>query len=134
MTVKSKTIRYNKDGSIDLIELPVRARALARFNWQAVSGGICSWDIATCKLGEQMNPPAPPGHEGMGYVTKIGPGVRGLRKKVTELQVAALPPSAIFRPARRTKFRTCLGRHLLDCGAGLLCGDGARPLPAGAWG
>jgi threonine dehydrogenase-like Zn-dependent dehydrogenase len=42
--------------------------------------GICSWDIATAKLGERMNPKAPPGHEGMGHVIKVGRGVTGLKE------------------------------------------------------
>jgi threonine dehydrogenase-like Zn-dependent dehydrogenase len=39
--------------------------------------GICSWDVATVKGKGNFAHPAPPGHEGVGYVRKIGPGVSG---------------------------------------------------------
>ena len=42
--------------------------------------GICSWDVVTAKLGNQMHPMAPPGHEGVGYVAKIGAGVTDFKE------------------------------------------------------
>ena len=42
--------------------------------------GICSWDLATAKMGSQMYPMAPPGHEGVGYVSKVGAEVAGVKE------------------------------------------------------
>ena len=54
--MKNKTIRYNKGGSIDLIELPVTDPGAGEIQLAGGACGICSRDIATCKLGEQMHP------------------------------------------------------------------------------
>lgn len=75
--MKGQTVRYNRDGRIDLIEIEVGDPGPGEIQLTGGVCGICSWDIATCKLGEKMYPPAPPGHEGMGYVAKIGAGVSG---------------------------------------------------------
>jgi L-iditol 2-dehydrogenase len=76
----STTIRYLADGRIDLYE---KAVADPEPNEVQVTGGacgICSWDVATAKMGERMQPAAPPGHEGVGYVTKVGSDVTGLEE------------------------------------------------------
>ncbi|HIL10409.1 MAG TPA: erythritol/L-threitol dehydrogenase, partial [Candidatus Latescibacteria bacterium] len=39
--------------------------------------GICAWDIQAFKTGSDAPFAAPPGHEGVGYVAKLGPGVEG---------------------------------------------------------
>ena len=75
--MKGQTVRYNNDGSIDLIEIEVGDPGPGEIQLTGGVCGICSWDIASCKLGDKMYPPAPPGHEGMGYVAKIGAGVSG---------------------------------------------------------
>jgi threonine dehydrogenase-like Zn-dependent dehydrogenase len=73
----AKTVRYENDGSISLIEVEVPPPGPGEIQLQGGACGICSWDIATCKLGEKMHPVAPPGHEGVGMVSAIGPGVSG---------------------------------------------------------
>lgn len=78
--MNSTTIRYNNDGSIDLIETDVPEPGVGEVQLEGGACGICSWDIATCKMGEKMYPKAPPGHEGVGYVTKVGPGVTGFQE------------------------------------------------------
>jgi threonine dehydrogenase-like Zn-dependent dehydrogenase len=78
--VKSNTIRYQDDGSIELIELVVADPGEGEIQVQGGACGICSWDIATAKLGSQMHPMAPPGHEGMGHVIKVGRGVSGFKE------------------------------------------------------
>ena len=75
--MQAQSIRYNNDGSIDLIDVDVPDPGRGEIQLTGGVCGICSWDIATCKLGDKMVPMAPPGHEGMGYVTKVGPGVAG---------------------------------------------------------
>ncbi len=73
----AQTIRYASDGSIELIEIDVSDPGYGEIQLTGGVCGICSWDIVTCKLGDKMYPMAPPGHEGMGIVNKIGPGVTG---------------------------------------------------------
>ena len=73
----AQTIRYTSDGSIELIDVDVSDPGYGEIQLTGGVCGICSWDIATCKLGDKMYPMAPPGHEGMGFVSRIGPGVTG---------------------------------------------------------
>ena len=76
----NKTIRYLDDGNIELIEKEVADPATGEVQIEGGACGICSWDIATAKLGNQMHPMAPSGHEGVGYITKIGPDVTGFKE------------------------------------------------------
>ncbi|MFN8489518.1 MAG: zinc-binding dehydrogenase [Caldilineaceae bacterium] len=78
--MNANTIRYLDDGSIDLIEVVVGDPGENEVQVQGGACGICSWDIVTAKLGSRMNPMAPPGHEGLGYVSKVGRGVTGLKE------------------------------------------------------
>ena len=78
--MQSTTIRYGSDGSINLTEMETPDPGVGEIQVQGGACGICSWDIVTCKLGDKMQPMAPPGHEGMGYVTKIGPQVSGFKE------------------------------------------------------
>tara|TARA_B100000029_G_scaffold204601_1_gene202592 strand:- start:130 stop:1056 length:927 start_codon:yes stop_codon:yes gene_type:complete len=76
-----QTLRYRDDGQIELYEAedPVDP---GPGQVQVLGGacGICSWDIATVKMGSKMKPMAGPGHEGVGYVTKVGAEVSHLRE------------------------------------------------------
>lgn len=78
--MKATTIRYADDGSIELLEVAVGDPGPGEVQIRAGACGICAWDIATARYGNEMHPMAPPGHEGIGYVTKVGPGVAGLRE------------------------------------------------------
>jgi threonine dehydrogenase-like Zn-dependent dehydrogenase len=78
--MKSTTLQYLSDGSIDLIELNVDDPEENEVQVQSGACGICSWDIATAKLGDKLYPKAPPGHEGMGHVVKVGRGVTWLKE------------------------------------------------------
>ena len=64
--MKIESARYSPNGAIEIYETEL--------------GGICSWDVATCKLGEKMRSPAPAGHEGIGRIIKIGRGVTGFKE------------------------------------------------------
>ena len=76
-----ETLRYLDDGTIELYEADHPADPGPR-QVQVEGGacGICSWDIATVKLGNKMEPMAGPGHEGIGYVTKVGADVTHLKE------------------------------------------------------
>ncbi|NJN82836.1 MAG: alcohol dehydrogenase catalytic domain-containing protein, partial [Caldilineaceae bacterium] len=78
--MKATTIRYAADGSIHPVELEVGDPGYGEVQVTGGVCGICSWDIVTCKLGDKMHPMAPPGHEGMGVVAKVGAGVVGLQE------------------------------------------------------
>lgn len=78
--MNASTIRYLDDGTIDLIEVPVGDPKEDEVQVQGGVCGICSWDIATAKLGSKMKPKAPAGHEGMGYVVKVGSAVKNLQE------------------------------------------------------
>lgn len=80
MAMNSTTIQYLADGSIDVIEMSVGDPKENEVQIQGGACGICSWDIATAKLGDNMYPKAPPGHEGVGHVVKVGRGVTGLKE------------------------------------------------------
>ena len=80
MSAVSQTIRYEEDGTIALLEVPVTEPSEGEVQVQSGACGICSWDIATAKYGKKMHPMAPPGHEGIGYVAKVGKGVTGFKE------------------------------------------------------
>ena len=76
----NKTLRYLDDGSIELFEREVPDPGENEVQIEGGACGICSWDVVTAKLGNQMHPMAPPGHEGVGYIAKIGADVRGFKE------------------------------------------------------
>ena len=76
----NKTLRYLDDGSIELFEQVVPDPGENEVQIEGGACGICSWDVVTAKLGNQMHPMAPPGHEGVGYVAKIGAGITGFKE------------------------------------------------------
>ncbi len=78
--MSNKTLRYLDDGSIELFEREVPDPGTDEIQIEGGACGICSWDVVTAKLGNQMHPMAPPGHEGVGYVAKIGAGVTGFKE------------------------------------------------------
>lgn len=74
-----KTMRYRSDGSIEVYEHEVGDPGPGEVQLQGGACGICSWDLATVRYAGQVTM-APPGHEGVGHVAKIGAGVTGLRE------------------------------------------------------
>jgi threonine dehydrogenase-like Zn-dependent dehydrogenase len=79
ITTNARTMRYRNDGSIELYEQWVDDPGPGEVQLQGGACGICSWDIATVRWGNKV-PMAPAGHEGVGYVAKVGPGVTGLKE------------------------------------------------------
>src|SRR5689334_21410353 len=78
--MKSRTIRYANPGLIEMVEVDVPDPGPGEIQVQGLACGICAWDLYTFKAGPHCSVPAPPGHEGVGRVIKVGPGVRGLRE------------------------------------------------------
>lgn len=77
---QARTMRYESDGSISLLEVAIEDPKPGEVQLAGGACGICSWDIATAKLGDKMVPKAPPGHEGVGHVVKVGAGVTGIKE------------------------------------------------------
>lgn len=78
--MESQTLRYRDDGSIELYGTDVDDPGAGEVQVAGGACGICSWDIVTAKLGSAMIPMAPPGHEGVGYVSKVGEGVTAFKE------------------------------------------------------
>ena len=73
-----KNIRYLPGGGAEIVEVPLTDPGPGQVQVEQAACGICSWDLQTFRTGSDGPSPAPPGHEGVGYVSKLGPGVRGI--------------------------------------------------------
>ena len=71
----AKNVRYTPGGGAEIVEVNVREPAAGEVQVEVAACGICSWDIQTFKAGSDSPYAAPPGHEGIGYVAKLGAGV-----------------------------------------------------------
>lgn len=104
----ARTMRYRDDGTIELLDVTVAEPGEGEVQVQGGACGICSWDIATVRYGSGMHPMAPPGHEGVGHVAKVGRGVTGIKegdrvagggfatvRNLPAARVYPLPPSAL---------------------------------------
>lgn len=76
--MKAKSIRYTPSGKIELSEYELPPLNDHEVALKGLYCGICSWDVSTCRLGEKMAAPAPPGHEGVSVVTEVGCKVTGI--------------------------------------------------------
>jgi threonine dehydrogenase-like Zn-dependent dehydrogenase len=75
--MKVKGIQYLENGGAELIDVEVGEPGAGEIQVEVAACGICAWDIQTCRTGTKGPWPAPPGHEGVAYVTKLGHGVEG---------------------------------------------------------
>ena len=75
--MKVKNIRYLPGGGADIVDLEVGEPGPGEVQIEVQACGICSWDLQTFRTGSDSGFAAPPGHEGVGYVVKLGEGVRG---------------------------------------------------------
>lgn len=73
--MKTRTIRYVKPGAVEFEEIAVTDPGPGEVQVQGLACGICAWDLFTFKHGPDAPPAAPPGHEGVGRVVKVGAGV-----------------------------------------------------------
>jgi threonine dehydrogenase-like Zn-dependent dehydrogenase len=78
--MEAKAAQYTPDGDIEITTAEVGDPGPGEVQVKVSACGICAWDVTTCKLGRAFKRPAPPGHEGVGYVTKVGEGVAGLEE------------------------------------------------------
>ena len=78
--MKAKSFKYLDEGGIELVEYDVPDPGPGEVQIQGGACGICAWDLYTFKHGAKAPFAAPPGHEGIGYVVKLGHGVAGLNE------------------------------------------------------
>lgn len=78
--MKSTRVRYKPEGGLELIEVDVPGPGPGQVQVRGIAGGICAWDLHTYAHGAASTYAAPPGHEGVGYVTKVGSGVTGVKE------------------------------------------------------
>ena len=76
--MKVKNVRYTVGGGAEIVEMDVGEPGPGQVQVEVAACGICSWDIQTFKAGGDSAYAAPPGHEGIGYVAKLGAGVTGI--------------------------------------------------------
>jgi threonine dehydrogenase-like Zn-dependent dehydrogenase len=70
-------------GGLEIVEIDVPDPGPGEVQVRAAACGICAFDIGVFKRGRQGAGgfwPAGPGHEGVGYIARIGAGVRGLKE------------------------------------------------------
>ena len=70
-----RSVRYKPTGGVELVDVEVGDPSPMQVQVEGAACGICSWDIQTSRVGSEASFAAPPGHEGVGYVSKVGPGV-----------------------------------------------------------
>ena len=76
--MKVKNVRYTAGGGAEIVQVDVGDPDPGQVQVEVAACGICSWDIQTFKAGGDSAYAAPPGHEGVGYVAKLGAGVTGI--------------------------------------------------------
>ncbi|MCE2412664.1 zinc-binding dehydrogenase [Candidatus Poribacteria bacterium] len=82
--MKTQTIRYGENGGVEIIDVNVSNLQADEVQVQSAACGVCAWDLATFRDGGY----APPGHEGVGYVTKVGSGVPDIEEGMRVASVA----------------------------------------------
>ncbi len=73
-----KSIRYLPGGGAEVITVEVGEPGPGEVQVANTACGVCAWDMQTYRSGSDSPHAAPPGHEGLGYVTRLGPDVTGI--------------------------------------------------------
>lgn len=109
-TIIATNIKTLPGGGAEIVTVPVPAEpARGEVQIKNNATGICSWDLQTFRIG--LSGPgggAPPGHEGLGTIVKLGEGVRDLKvgDKVTGggfASVKNLAAKSIYKIPEDTK-------------------------------
>ena len=82
--MKTQTVRYGENGGVEIIDIDVSDPQAGEVQVQHAACGVCAWDLATFRDGGY----APSGHEGVGYVTKVGNGVSDIAEGMRVASVA----------------------------------------------
>ena len=73
----ARNVKYLPGGGADITDIEVVEPGPGEIQVSKAACGICSWDLQTFRWGSDHRSAAPPGHEGVGHVTKVGEGVQG---------------------------------------------------------
>jgi threonine dehydrogenase-like Zn-dependent dehydrogenase len=76
--MKCRSISYTAKELVELIEVDVHEPGHGEVQIQGLCSGVCAWDVHVFKNGADW--PTWPGHEGIGRVVKLGPGVTTLKE------------------------------------------------------
>ena len=76
--MKYRNIKYLPSGGAELVQVEIDDPAPGEVQVENTACGICSWDLQSFRMGADSGYGAPPGHEGIGYVTKVGQGVESI--------------------------------------------------------
>lgn len=76
--MRCRSINYAAREKVDIIEVDVPEPGYGEVQIQGLASGICAWDVHVFKNGVDW--PTCPGHEGVGQVIKLGPGVSNLKE------------------------------------------------------
>lgn len=78
--MKTKSVAYQPGGGIRIIDTVASDPGPGEVQVQGVACGVCAWDIYTYLHGSDAPNAAPPGHEGVGRIIKLGKGVSDLEE------------------------------------------------------
>lgn len=76
--MQARSIRYTSPRLVEIVEVDVPEPGPGQVQVEGLACGICAWDLHVYENGSAW--PAPPGHEGIGRVTKLGSGVTGIKE------------------------------------------------------
>jgi len=76
--MKAQTVYFNGPGKCEIREVDVPDPRPGQVQVRCVANGICMMEVAFFTGQETQPDPIAAGHEGVGVVTKVGPGVSGL--------------------------------------------------------
>jgi len=76
--MKVASMQYKAGGGAELVDIEVGDPGPGEVQVEGRACGICAWDLQTFKMGSAAPFAAPPGHEGVGYVARLGAGVEGI--------------------------------------------------------
>lgn len=78
--MKARNVKYLENGGLEIVEYDVPDPGPGEVQVKKSACGICAWDLNTYRNGTAAGHAAPPGHEGIGYVTKVGAGVTSVKE------------------------------------------------------
>lgn len=95
--VKARSINYAGKEKVDFTEVDVAEPGFGEVQIAGLACGVCAWDVYVYKNGADW--PVWPGHEGVGRVAKVGPGVANVKEGDVVTGVGLGFTERVTRPA-----------------------------------
>src|SRR3954471_14980809 len=76
--MKVKSINYTRKELVELVDVDCHEPNAGEVQIEGLACGVCAWDVHVFKNGSDW--PVWPGHEGLGQVIKLGPGVTKVKE------------------------------------------------------